>query len=106
MPGLFERRWEEKPLTFSHVEVQNVRPRAISSQRYGSDAHRVVSWAEVGETDASLSPIRLPGNAFVLLALVNEQDNRRHLQAGAKLKEVPLAHLMERRVNLSWVKST
>lgn len=72
-----------------------MRPRAVSSQRYGSDLHRVVSRAQVGETDATLSPIRLPGNTFVLLALTNQEDKRRHLQAEAKLKDLPLLGLKE-----------
>lgn len=92
-----------RPLTLSHVEVWNVAPGAVPCQRDGSDPHRVVSWAEVGETDATLSPIRLPRYTLVLLTLRNQQKRWR-LQAGAELTESPLLDVEGRKVHPSWLK--
>lgn len=59
-------------LTFGHIEVQSVRPRAVASQWRSSHSDRVVSWTEVGETNATLGLIRLSRHAFMLLRLTKK----------------------------------
>lgn len=59
-------------LTLRHVEIQTWCPGAVASQRRGSDSDRVVSWTEVGQTNATLGMVHLTRDALVLLGLTRQ----------------------------------